>query len=79
MQIRIFRIQANATKSKLFILGQSEIWCEFSIRFNKLMIANFEKPETIDKEKYNFVILFPIQVYSSKYTLDFDSISPACG
>ena len=43
--------------SKLVIgsIGNSMV---ISNSFNKLMIAKFEKPETLDKEKNNFVDLF---------------------
>ena len=43
------------------------------------MIANFEKPETFDRQTKIFVVSLPMQVYNYKYTLEFGSISPACG
>lgn len=47
------------------LLSQLETRCEYPIDFNKLMIAEFEKPERPDGEKNNFgASLFPAQVYN---------------
>lgn len=47
------------------LLSQLETRCEYPIGFNKLMIAEFEKPERPDGEKNNFgASLFPAQVYN---------------